>query len=315
MFNLHNIEKRLDEAVKVSDVTSALAALISSPSSALVAGLKIIPALGVFLEFVGMLLKQDKIAKAMHVSLIDRVVQVLVTALLFLAAILIGLSFIFPPLALFLPLIYTIASALITIGAVHYFRFLKQDPQYQALRVYVKWIGGLEKQKAKEIHDAMISWDFNSNTQPSEINGVTPPEGFDKVKEYCKKQKDGLARALDVDLYIEKRMDVKDSALSCLYNGVLTAVLMGCLVAAGVFFPVSTLVIACVVMAYAGFFVSNKINHFVLKRKSQRIGVFLKQGDNQPSFNQGPKMVSQQKPNNQQKKPGQSLGAGWGNIK
>jgi hypothetical protein len=315
MFNLHNIEKRLDEAVKVSDVTSALAALISSPSSALVAGLKIIPALGVFLEFVGMLLKQDKIAKAMHVSLIDRVVQVLVTALLFLAAILIGLSFIFPPLALFLPLIYTVASALITIGAVHYFRFLKQDPQYQALRVYVKWIGGLEKQKAKRIHDAMISWDFNSDTLPSEFNGVTLPEEFDKVKAYCNNQKDGRARALDVDLYIEKRMDVKDSALSCLYNGVLTAVLMGCLVAAGVFFPVSTLVIACVVMAYAGFFVSNKINHFVLKRKSQRIGVFLKQGDNQPSFNEGPKMVSQEKPNNEQKKPVQSLGAGWVNKK
>ena len=225
--------------------------------------------------------------------------------------------FIFPPLALFLPLIYTVASALITIGAVHYFRFLKQDPQYQALRVYVKWIGGLEKQKAKHIHDAMISGDFNLDIPASEFNGVALPKGFDKVKAYCKKldQRDERARALDVDLYIEKRMDVKDSALSCLYNGVLTAVLMGCLVAAGVFFPVSTLVIACVVMAYAGFFVSNKINHFVLKRKSQRIGVFLKEGDNQPSFNEGPKMVSQEKPNNEQKKPVQSLGAGWVNKK
>ena len=73
--------------------------------------------------------------------------------------------------------------------------------------------------------------------------------------------------------------------------------------------------IACVVMAYAGFFVSNKINHFVLKRKSQRIGEFLKQGDNQSSFNQGPKMVSQEKLDNQQIKPGPSLGAGWVNKK
>jgi hypothetical protein len=274
MGQLNKIEKRLDSAVKISDVVSAFAALIARPASALSAALKVLPLMGVFFEFVCIILRQKSMSAALHVRTVDRGAQYFVAILLALSVLLIGLSFIIPALNPFVGVMYAVASSLITIGAIHHMWLLKKDPEYQALRVYVKWMGHFEPDKLKEVHELMINGQLNEKDLKVELEkkGGELPHDFQKVMAYRSSLPPGqLKEALDVQKYIEKRMDIKDSALSCGYNTAVTAVMIAALVSLSVFYPISTVLLAGVACAYIGFGISQRINHYILNSKSERI--------------------------------------------
>ena len=268
------IEKQLDSAVKVTDVAGAFAALIARPASALSATLKVLPFLGVFFEFICILLRQKSMSEALHVSMVDRGAQYFVASLLALSVLVIGLSFVVPALVPALGVMYAIASSLITLGAFHHLWLLKRDPEYQALRVYVKWMGNLETQKLKEVHGLMTHDQLNEKALGTELEkrGIPLPDGFEKIMALRSSLPPAqFKEAFDVQKYIEKRMDIKDSALSCGYNTAVTAVMIAAMVSLSVFFPISTIVLAGVAMAYVGFSIMHRINRYVLKCKSERI--------------------------------------------